>query len=102
MTSDAAASAMAHQGYATVWKFPLEKTDVQSVPMSAGAELLCVDMQHSTIMLWARLDPEATMMRRFIAIVGTGNPAPTPEDGAYVGSVFDGPFVWHVFDGGER
>lgn len=101
----------------TIWKFELRETDVQRVRMPAGARLLSVQGQLieewyeggnarrvTAPMLWAQVDTDAPTVERLIAIVGTGNPAPAvdDEDSIYVGSAICGPFVWHVFDGGEN
>lgn len=99
----------------TIWKYELKETDVQRVGMPAGAELLHVASQRvekhgpdqygswDALCMWALLDPDAPTVERLVAIVGTGNPAPALNDDAkYVGSAQCGPFVWHVFDGGEH
>lgn len=93
----------------TIWKYDLAVTDVQKVSMPAGAILLHVGLQREnqgydrTVTLWASVNSLAPKVERMFAVVGTGNPAPEPgaDDAVYVGSVMDGPFVWHVFDGGE-
>lgn len=98
----------------TIWKYELRVTDVQRVPMPIGAKLLTAREQHVSArsevmareadvpMLWALVDPDAIKVDRLIAIVGTGNPAPDENDHAvYVGTAVCGPFVWHIFDGGE-
>jgi len=91
----------------TVWKYDLAVTDVQEVMMPSGAALLHVGIQHPNegrlrwIQLWAWVDREEPTCSRRIAVVGTGNPAPPMNEARYVGSVQDGPFVWHIFDGGE-
>lgn len=98
----------------TIWKYELRLVDVQRIAMPQGAELLVAAGQHveqwsevsarngTFPMLWALVDPDAIKVDRLIAVVGTGSPAPEVEDNAvYVGSAVCGPFVWHVFDGGE-
>lgn len=37
----------------TIWKFPLEIADSQSVVMPSGARILSAQMQGSTLCLWA-------------------------------------------------
>lgn len=93
----------------TIWKFELRVTDTQKISMPEGAEILHVTGQninnHLDVvrpMLWARVDPDAPMAKRLIAVCGTGNPCPGPNDGwHYAGTAICPPFVWHVFDGGE-
>lgn len=90
----------------TIWKYELEVTDIQRVPMPAGARLLSVQGQPvgnaTVLMLWAQVDPTQLDADRVIAIVGTGNPAPDVGDdtAVYVGTAVCPPFVWHVFDCG--
>lgn len=81
----------------TIWKFPLDLTDEQTVtgplvsPMSVGLDpggLLC---------LWACVYPAGGHRDTWtVRVVGTGNPLPE-ETGAFMGSVVDRQFVWHVF-----
>lgn len=89
----------------TVWKFPLEVTDLQEIAMPQGAEILHVGNQFpvnvSTLDLWAIVDPNAPVVARKLAIHGTGHPV--MEGGTHIGSVITagGALVWHVFDHGE-
>lgn len=95
----------------SIWKFDLEITDAQIVEMPVGAVLRFVAAQGPhEVKLWAEVDTTAWKTRRLIAMFGTGHQIPetlnNPQDGTatpitYVGSVIDGPFVWHVYDGGE-
>jgi len=85
-----------------VWKFPLQIEDGWlAVEMPRGAKLLTVMMQYD-VMLWALVDPEQPSVQRRIKVFGTGHPILNADMLVYIGSVTDGPFVWHVFDGGER
>lgn len=85
----------------TIYKYPLKRAGVQKVTMPHGARLLHVAMQNGQPTLWAHVDDGVVRVDRLIAVIGTGNPAPDPDESEYVGSVFDGPFVWHIFDGGQ-
>lgn len=84
----------------TIWKFPIETTDVQSVRMPDGAKILSVGMQAGKITLWALVDPnKPTNDLKRIHVVGTGNRFPLNEfeDFSFIGTVFDRVFVWHIF-----
>jgi hypothetical protein len=37
----------------TIWKFPIATVDQQSLPIPAGAEMLCVQVQHGEPCIWA-------------------------------------------------
>ena len=68
------------------------------VPMPIGAEIVSADVRDGKITIWALIDTEAeTEQRRFI-YVGTGFDVSELESTQYIGTVFDGPFVWHVFE----
>jgi len=86
----------------TIWKFPLELTDRQSVGMLAGAEILSVQIQGATVCLWAIVEPSGQREERVFEIIGTGQTVwPTEPDRQvrkYIGTVQQGPWVWHVFE----
>lgn len=88
----------------TIWKFTAGEGPVD---MPRGAEIIKVGlqdggMQRSKITLWAIVDPEAPVEQRSIVMLGTGFEQKNSEMASltYLDSVFDGPFVWHIFDGG--
>jgi hypothetical protein len=97
----------------TIWKLELRPTTMQSIAMPSGARLLHVGAQvveqrgsnvwgrRTAPMLWALVNPDAPTATRTIALVGTGHPAPPPDDAVYVGSCQCDEFVWHIFDGGQ-
>lgn len=94
-----------------IYRYELDVTDTQDVPMPAGATLLHVEaLGHRQIELWAAVDPQALTRTRVIAIVGTGHDFTTflPIENHYLGTVIAFPgmgaarAVWHVFDGGEH
>ena len=83
----------------SVWKFRLVMTDVQSVQMPMGAEILTVQMQGEQCCLWALCEPENVTHSRTILIHGTGHPV--GDIARYIGSVqmMGGALVFHVFEG---
>lgn len=92
----------------TIYKYPLLITDSQVIRMPAGARILCCQMQtggpaKGDVCLWAEVDTDRPHVNRTILIAGTGNPFPEklPEKRSYIGSVQDGVFVWHVYEGTE-
>lgn len=80
----------------TIWKFPLEVTDHQSIEMPANAKVLSVADQAGVLTIWALVDPEAERELRHVWVFGTGHPV-TVSGATFRGSVQQGPFVWHVF-----
>ena len=91
-----------------IWKFEI-KLDNHSIEMPKGARILSVGVQDhlsESIMIWAMVDPEAPSCRRVFAICRTGHSifpqAPVWQNKlSFLGTVQQGPLVWHVFDGGE-
>ena len=83
-----------------IWKFPLRLEQSQTIEMPGGAEVLGVADQKGVICIWAMVIVEATKSPRTFEIHGTGHPI--DEDVEYgrrfVGTVFQGNFVWHVFE----
>lgn len=83
----------------TIWKFPLDITDLQPVRMPQGAQILSVQMQYDRLVLWAVVDPEAKGELRTIEIIGTGNLV-NPASRQFIGTVQmnGGLLVWHIFE----
>lgn len=86
----------------TIYKYPLEISDVSTLTMPSGAKPLKVEMQNGASHLWALVDTDQPDAEYEIRCFGTGQPIsleycelgafPRPE---YIGTVFDGMFVWH-------
>lgn len=86
-----------------IWKYPLEVKHRQEITMPAGAQPLTVGVQGYGLCLWALVDPERPQVVRAIGLRGTGAICDPEENVAsYIGTVQMGPFVWHLFDLGER
>lgn len=83
----------------TIWKFTLSDDDLQEVQMPYGAEILSVGMQRDKFCLWAIVDPERPKESRRIMLRGTGHNMPDftipPK---FLGTVFQGIYVWHLFE----
>lgn len=90
-----------------VWKFP--------VPYGAGpvklkmplmAKILhsgmseCVGLGRIVPHIWAEVDDSANTEIREFEVYGTGHiiKAEPRKARAYVGTVFEGPFVWHIYE----
>ena len=82
----------------TIWKFELDETS--TIDMPEGAKILRVGCQGEKIMLWALVDvTDATRwVQRNFWVYGTGEQILDGRDEAYLGTVFAGPYVWHVFE----
>jgi hypothetical protein len=82
-----------------IWKWPLFVSDLQSLSLPAGAQVLCVQVQAGEPQLWALVDSGAQREERHFATYCTGNPIPDGM-GTYVGTyqIQGGDFVFHVFE----
>ena len=83
----------------SIFKYQLEVTGWQEVEIREGSKILCVQVQHGILCLWAMVDPHKSEMETVaIEIFGTGSTIP---DGRrdYIGTaqMADGKLVWHVF-----
>lgn len=85
-----------------IFKYTLWPTEYQIMAMQGGAQLLHVAFQNGTLMLWAKVNPEAPIVGRTIYIYGTGHEIDPSKPARYVGTALQEYFVWHVFDGGEE
>lgn len=88
-----------------IYKYLLDFDKVDHViPMPEGATILYVAAPNDQLAVWAHVKPDAPVVNRALAVIGTATPLP-PEVtlGQHVGSatVLGGQVVAHVFDIGE-
>ena len=82
-----------------IYKFELELKDQQKLLVPDGAKALTAQLQHGKIMLWCEVDDAREPAGYTVDIRGTGHETSTL---AYLSTVQQGPFVWHVFTSMER
>jgi hypothetical protein len=84
----------------TIWQFPVKMADAFAVTMPKGSEVVSVQMQRGTPVMWALVndDPGPIEERRF-AVHGTGHPVPADRT-RHVGTFQEqgGAVVWHLFE----
>jgi hypothetical protein len=80
----------------TIHKYPLRVQAPQTIHMRKGAEILCVQVQDEELFLWALVDSTIGMVSFRVDVIGTGGTANYSRK-AYVGTVQERGFVWHVF-----
>ena len=85
----------------TIWKYRLEISGEQTLQMPRGAQILSVQAQGGTIVLYALVDPAKAKEDRAVNVVGTGFDITDriSADKRYLGTVptDGGKFMWHVF-----
>lgn len=80
----------------TVFKYAIGLTDKATLDVPAGAEWIHVAWQNSRLCVWGIVESDNEKVSIDFFVVGTGHPMPE-RPVAHIGSVLDGPFVWHVF-----
>ena len=84
------------RGMITIWKFEFPVENKIMIEIPAGANVLSVGTQSPRkICLWAMVKTDAPIEKRVFHIRGTGQSV--DDLPKFLGSVFDGLFVWHVF-----
>jgi hypothetical protein len=67
------------------------------IEMPARARIVKVDHQDGIVTIWAEVGRGSDdHVRRLFRIYGTGQPI--VDDDVYVGTYFEGPYVWHVYE----
>jgi len=88
----------------TIYKYPIRATDVQSVEMPEGAEILTVQTQNGDACIWALVNEDAPYKVRRIEVFGTGHQVSEEHKRKYIGTfqLRGGALVFHVFERLER
>jgi hypothetical protein len=96
----------------SVYRYPLDVTDEQTVEMPAGAQILTVARgegsrrvmlgvgSHEPVEMWALVDPQAPLQKRRFRIAGTGHSLDDVDTLDFLGSVqlAGGQHVLNVFE----
>jgi hypothetical protein len=82
-----------------IFKYKLETTDLQSIDMPQGAEILCLQVQNGEPCIWALVNDAATVTKRHFEIYGTGHNIPNANR-KYIGTyqLRGGALVYHCFE----
>lgn len=85
-----------------IFKYPLKIVDEQEIYIHEHAKILTIQVQDNIPCIWARINPNGSLIKRKIAIHGTGHECPYYRDDQYIGTFQYGPLVFHAFDLGEE
>jgi len=79
-----------------IYKYELART----IQLPIDSQVLKVGMQNGGMYIWALVDPnQKNKSQRNFEIIGTGHSFEFDYlTHTYIDSVFDGPFVWHVWE----
>jgi hypothetical protein len=86
----------------TIWKAVLKLDDVQDIQVPEDSEMLTARDQLGDLCIWFKCDPSRPAAVRSIAIVGTGQEAPSGAKYVGTGFLHGGKLVLHVFDQPSR
>lgn len=81
----------------TIYKYPLEIVDVQTVKTNKSYKVVLVGNQEGQLCLWLQVDTEKPTIDLQIVIKGTGHEIPKNPPLTHLGSAIVGAFVWHVY-----
>jgi len=81
----------------TIWKYPLHPLDEQVITGPALEPLSVGHDPDGQLCIWGRVTDRGVPQHYTVNIVGTGNACDHQTADQFLGSVTDGPFVWHVF-----
>ncbi len=85
-----------------VWKYSLGMIPQGTVEIQRGAKILSVGEQEGIMTIWALVDTDEIKVHRNILVVGTGHVYEDETfDKEFIGTIFFGAYVFHIFDGGE-
>lgn len=85
---------MKHQ----VWKFNLSVQSELKVSMPVGAQIISVQLQNDTPVMWAIVDTQAEKETKIFRVYGTGHNMPSMGL-FYIGTWQEkSGFVWHLFE----
>lgn len=83
----------------TIYKYTLDTTSVQKIPMPAFARVLTIQMQRGVPVLWALVEINATMRDRVFETILTGHAIQSGHKREYIGTYQIGTDrVFHVFE----
>jgi hypothetical protein len=80
-----------------IHKYRLNITDVQTLHLSKGAQILSVQEQSGGLCLWVLVDLDKDLEPREIHIIRTGHPVPDVPL-TFICTAQLGWFVWHIFE----
>lgn len=77
-----------------IFKYQMSEKDILSIPREH--QFLKVDMQGGRITFWCSVKLDSETIDVPISVIGTGREfeGDLPR---HLGTVFEGPFVWHIF-----
>lgn len=85
-----------------IHKFAVPTTEDGIIKVPKGAKFICAQMQDDRPHVWAIVETINPLVERVISVVGTGWAMDGFKADIYIGTVQDGPLVWHIFVNKEK
>jgi len=85
----------------TIYKYPLELTNRQTVEMPEDSRILAFQEQGTHPIIWAQVDDSLPKVKREFQIFATGEEMEEPDpfrDRTYIGTIQRGIYVWHLYE----
>jgi hypothetical protein len=82
--------------YKAILDRPMNAYGEVVVTFPKDARLLSAILQNNEIVIYAAVESDNESVEYPVLVVGTGKPLPA-DAMTFLGSVAQGPFVWHVF-----
>lgn len=79
----------------TIYKYPLKPTD--ETVLTLRGDVLSAGVQGGDIMVWAVHDDASPERQVRVNVMGTGHLFTDAPESSFIGTVFLGPLVFHVF-----
>ena len=87
-----------------IWKFPLVRdSGKQDILLPVYSTVIHVGMQDSHLHIWVEVNQDTSMSRRkYFRVIATGEAFTDEDKMLYIGTVHDGPYIWHVYQYKEK
>lgn len=82
-----------------IYKYTVPNERGTAIELPVDSQVVHVGLQRGDLMLWIEhgaVDANTRRAPRHFDVFGTGHEI--PDDSRYVGTFFDGPFVFHVYE----
>jgi hypothetical protein len=81
-----------------IYKYSITST-ITTLFLPVGAKILTLQMQHGVPFIWIERTEEAIELKeRKIKKVGTGESFNADSNHSYIGTIQEGPYVWHYYE----
>lgn len=80
------------------YKIPFSLENAVCILMPQKAEILSTGAQKDELFIWALVDENEGVENRYFQVHATGETINNIERKKFVGTIFSGHYVWHLFE----